>query len=80
MLKKYYQLVRKRNRRNVKALPVKHERIEKLWIGVEAPTHVENKDTIRNRFKLNSNDTIIALPGRITQAKGHLNLLIAFKF
>ena len=79
-VKKVLSISQETYRRNIKALPVSPERIEKLWIGVETPVKIEDKAIIRDRFKLNHNDIIIALPGRITRAKGHLNLLVAFKF
>ncbi|MBO1519880.1 glycosyltransferase family 4 protein [Oceanisphaera pacifica] len=65
--------------RNIKALPVKPEKIKRLWLGTEFKKPDRSVSDIKQELEIDQQQLIIGLPGRLCPGKGHQVLLDAFK-
>ena len=65
--------------RNLNALPVQPEKIQRLWLGTEFQDPDREINDIKQELGLSEQRPIIGLPGRLSPGKGHLVLLDAFK-
>ncbi|MCL9780353.1 glycosyltransferase family 4 protein [Vibrio sp. S4M6] len=67
--------------RNLKALPIVPEKIEKLWLGTYIPNPQElashNPEKVRDELGINKTSYVVGCLGRICQGKGQMELLEA---
>lgn len=63
---------------NVKALPVPPEKIKTLWLGTEIPIKKPEMIDLKKQLSLSNEVVLIGIVGRLTQGKGHEELLQAF--
>lgn len=67
--------------RNIKALPVPLNKIQRLWLGTEMYTPIESKEeikTIKEDLSIPINAEVVGVTGRIARGKGQGELLSAF--
>ncbi len=68
-------------KRNIVALPVPEEKIERLWLGTDIPeliTSPERLQHIKDVHLIPENKIIIGTVGRLSPGKGHINLIRAY--
>lgn len=67
--------------RNIAALPVAKNKIQRLWLGTDIPELIAAPDrlqAIKNSHSIPDNKILIGTVGRLSPGKGHLNLVNAF--
>lgn len=64
---------------NVKALPIPESKIKKLWIGTEIADIEETEFNLKTELFLPLDTILIGIVGRLSNGKGHLELLKAFR-
>ncbi|WP_133012028.1 glycosyltransferase family 4 protein [Marinomonas flavescens] len=63
---------------NIKALPVPPEKIKTLWLGTDILQEGLTEFDLKKELSLSDDVMLIGIVGRITQGKGHKELLQAF--
>ncbi|WP_417527177.1 glycosyltransferase family 4 protein [Marinomonas shanghaiensis] len=65
--------------RNVKALPMPESKIKRLWYGTEIADIEDIEFNLKAELSLPLDAILIGIVGRLSNGKGHLELLKAFK-
>ncbi|MDC0612266.1 glycosyltransferase family 4 protein [Vibrio sp.] len=69
-------------KRNIEALPVPKEKVERLWLGTPIPDLIQSKQylsDIKTTYNVPLDKRVIGIVGRISPGKGHLELIKAFQ-